>query len=120
VPTLYLLLDLSDVHIPYVTIVVSVSGLHATFASSSMSNARLLHAAQVIIFVLVPFVLGSLTRWWLMRGRTPAEGERRISRVEDFFAPITMIGECSMAGFIGSYVMASAIARTQACWRQWC
>jgi ACR3 family arsenite efflux pump ArsB len=48
---------------------------------------------QVVIFVLIPFVLGSLTRWWLLRGRTPAEGERRISRVEDFFSPITMIGE---------------------------
>jgi ACR3 family arsenite transporter len=69
VPTLYLLLDLSGVNIPYVTIVLSV-----------------------IIFVVVPFALGSVTRWWLLRNRTDAEGEQKIQHVEQLFTPIVMIG----------------------------
>ena len=69
VPTLYLLLDLSGVNIPYLTIVLSI-----------------------IIFVVVPFGLGALLRWWLLRNRTPEQGDRRISKVEALFHPLVMFG----------------------------
>jgi ACR3 family arsenite transporter len=69
VPTLYLLLDLSGVNIPYLTIVLSV-----------------------VIFVAVPFGLGTLVRWLLLRRRTPEAGEARLVKVENAFQPFVMFG----------------------------
>lgn len=69
VPTLYLLLDLSGINIPYLTIVLSV-----------------------VIFVAVPFGLGTLVRWLLLRRRTPEAGEARLVQVENAFQPFVMFG----------------------------
>ena len=69
VPTLYLLLDLSGVNIPYLTIVMSV-----------------------IIFVAVPFGLGTMVRWMILRGQTAEAGEARLVRVERAFSPFVMFG----------------------------
>jgi arsenite transporter len=69
VPTLYLLLDLTDVQIPYVTIILAV-----------------------VVFVAVPFLLGAVIRWRLLRGHTAAEGAARLKAVDKLFSPVTMVG----------------------------
>ncbi|KAG5186384.1 sodium bile acid symporter family-domain-containing protein [Tribonema minus] len=69
VPTLYLLLDLSDVEIPYVTIILAV-----------------------VVFVAVPFLLGAVVRWWLLRKCTAAAGAERLQALDRLFSPVTMFG----------------------------
>jgi arsenite transporter len=69
VPTLYLLLDLTNVQIPYVTIILAV-----------------------VIFVAVPFLLGAVIRWRLLHGCTAAEGAARLKAVDKLFSPVTMVG----------------------------
>lgn len=69
VPTLYLLLDLSGVNIPYLTIILSV-----------------------LLFVAVPFGLGTLVRWMMLKRVSPARGEARLERIEKMFQPIVMVG----------------------------
>ena len=70
VPTLYLLLDLTGVSIPYVTIVTAV-----------------------VLFVAVPFSLGAAVRWALLHWSASREvGEARLRKLEAAFHPLVMIG----------------------------
>jgi arsenite transporter len=69
VPTLYLLLDLTDVEIPYVTIILAV-----------------------VVFVAVPFLLGVVIRWRLLHKCTADEGAARLKAVDRLFSPVAMFG----------------------------
>jgi ACR3 family arsenite transporter len=70
VPTLYLLLDLTGVTIPYVTIIASVA-----------------------LFVAVPFSAGAAVRWAVVHGSESREiGEARLHKLESAFHPLVMFG----------------------------
>ena len=74
VPTTKLLLNISDIYLPWDTVFLSV-----------------------VLFVVVPFVLGALTQLWALRREN---GEELLTRVHKFFEPLSAISLVLLVVFI--------------------
>ncbi|HAQ34903.1 MAG: arsenical-resistance protein [Maricaulis sp.] len=75
-PIVALLLGVTDITIPWETLLLSVG-----------------------LYVLAPLAAGALTRWWLMRGRSEAEGGAQVERFTARVKP------ASIAGLIATVVL---------------